>query len=194
MIRRGFTLVELLIVIVVIGILSAAMVMASSEAVTTAKATAIINDLRILQTAGQHWYFDNEANLVHTTNGYKFKLNGKNEQLHDILQSDTLGVKKYISNQNFALNTGESGDYQNMYASVGGYSVYLGFNNTVCYSVFRISDNAKMTDQSRLREKLKSRAKSSRLVYYNYNGGANKQKETPYNGENFVCMKIFSLE
>ena len=57
--RKGFTLVELLIVIVVIGILSAMMMLSSSEAVTSAKATAIISNLRNLKTAALAYYSDN---------------------------------------------------------------------------------------------------------------------------------------
>ena len=191
MTRKGFTLVELLIVIVVIGILSVMMYMSSQEAITTARATAIVNDLRILYTAAEHWYFDNESGLtLSKSDGYHFKINGKDYKLHDALQSNSFGVKKYISNENFALNTGKSGDYQNMYAAVGGYSVYLGFGNTVCYVVCRISGDSKMKDNTRLREKLKGRTKGSRLVYYDYG----KQTETAYNGENFVCMRVFALD
>ena len=57
--RNGFTLVELLIVIVVIGVLSAMMMLSSTEAVTSAKAADIINDLRNCKTAALAWYADN---------------------------------------------------------------------------------------------------------------------------------------
>ena len=57
--RQGFTLVELLIVIVVIGILSAMMMLSSNEAVSSAKAAKIISDLRNLKTAVLAWYADN---------------------------------------------------------------------------------------------------------------------------------------
>ena len=56
--RKAFTLVELLIVIVVIGILSAMMMLSSSEAVSSAKATAIISDLRSLKTAALAYFAD----------------------------------------------------------------------------------------------------------------------------------------
>jgi prepilin-type N-terminal cleavage/methylation domain-containing protein len=194
MIRKGFTLVELLIVIVVIGILSAMMYMSSTEAIAMADVTKITNDLRMLSTAAQHWYFDNEASIYETSDasdkGYHIKINGKDMRLHDALASDTYGVKKYISNHNFQLNTGKQNDWKNMYAAVGGYSVYLGFTNTVCYVVYRLSGDDKMKDYASIRDKLKGRRNTVNLVYYNFD----KQTETPYNGENFVCVRVFALD
>ena len=58
-VRKGFTLVELLIVIVVIGILSAMMMLSSTEAVSSARAADIISDLRNLKTAALAFYMDN---------------------------------------------------------------------------------------------------------------------------------------
>ncbi|MBQ9419346.1 MAG: prepilin-type N-terminal cleavage/methylation domain-containing protein [Synergistaceae bacterium] len=57
--RQGFTLVELLIVIVVIGVLSAMMMLSSTEAVSSARASDIVSDLRNLKTAALAWYADN---------------------------------------------------------------------------------------------------------------------------------------
>ena len=56
--RKGFTLVELLIVIVVIGVLSAMMMLSSTEAVSSAKASDIVSDLRNLKTAALAYYAD----------------------------------------------------------------------------------------------------------------------------------------
>ena len=65
--RKGFTLVELLIVIVVIGILASMMMLSSTEAVTTAKATKIISNLRNLKTAALAYYIDSMDYFVDKT-------------------------------------------------------------------------------------------------------------------------------
>lgn len=56
--RRGFTLLELLIVMVVIGVLSAMIMFAADEAITSAKASNIIANLRNLKTAVLAWHAD----------------------------------------------------------------------------------------------------------------------------------------
>ena len=68
--RKGFTLVELLIVIVVIGILSAMMMLSSTEAVTSAKASNIVSNLRNLKTAALACYTDSMDDFAgeNTTN------------------------------------------------------------------------------------------------------------------------------
>lgn len=49
--RSGFTLVELLIVIMIIAILAGMMMLATGSATNTANATRVINDLRALKSA-----------------------------------------------------------------------------------------------------------------------------------------------
>ena len=68
--RKGFTLVELLIVIVVIGVLSAMMMLSSTEAVTSAKAAKIISDMRVMKTAILEWYMDNMDRVGKYNNEY----------------------------------------------------------------------------------------------------------------------------
>ena len=56
--RKGFTLVELLIVIIVIGILAGGMMLASGSASDSAKASSLISELRNAKAAGIFWFAD----------------------------------------------------------------------------------------------------------------------------------------
>ena len=58
-IKKAFTLVELLIVAMVIGILVAIMVLSGSQATTTAKANNILNDMRHIRDAARMYFWDN---------------------------------------------------------------------------------------------------------------------------------------
>ena len=82
--KKGFTLVELLIVIVVIGILSAMMMLSSTEAVTSAKAAAIISDLRNHKTAALSWFADNLEEVEQMTSGFALST----DVIHKYMGSD----------------------------------------------------------------------------------------------------------
>ena len=56
--RKGFTLVELLIVIAVLGSLSAAMTMSSTTATAKAKAASIVNNLKICTSGATIYNFE----------------------------------------------------------------------------------------------------------------------------------------
>ena len=86
--REGFTLVELLIVIVVIGVLSAMMMLSSTEAVSSAKAADIVSDLRNLKTAALAFYADNLA----SADKDGFSLSGTDEAKY------RTAILKYMNN------------------------------------------------------------------------------------------------
>ncbi|MBQ7168613.1 MAG: type II secretion system protein [Synergistaceae bacterium] len=83
--RKGFTLVELLIVIVVIGILSAMMMLSSNEAVTTARANNVASNLRNLKTAALAYYTDH----ITDTEADNFKLADKKDDIFGYLSGKT---------------------------------------------------------------------------------------------------------
>ncbi len=65
--RKGFTLIELLVVISVLGAIAAMMSISSGEAMTSAKAGNIINNLRNFVTAANEYYFDHMSDLYSAT-------------------------------------------------------------------------------------------------------------------------------
>lgn len=132
--HKGFTLVELLIVIVVIGILSAMMMLSSTEAVTSAEASNIVSNLRNLKTAALSLYTDEldyaDAGclVVGDVNSTTDKTNGSFDK-----------VIKYMNNS-------EASDFVN-------YGITSTANDG--WFVYR-----KNINDSRVREKLAGRAKS----------------------------------
>ena len=92
--RKGFTLVELLIVIVVIGILSAMMMLSSTEAVTSAKVNNIVSNLRNLKTAALAFYVDNMDGVAEGTIT-DAKLNDEDGNVWTYLGASEIPDKKF---------------------------------------------------------------------------------------------------
>ena len=202
--RKAFTLVELLIVIVVIGVLAIMMIFSSTEAVATAKATKIISDLNLMKRAVNAWYLDNYERLhVVGTDGFHVdaKLDKKGNytggtRLHDYLNNNSSEIGKYFSNANVSFNSSkanwEHASRDQYGASTGNYGVYFGYGNTICYVLYKVSDHNDNTN-AKLKAKLKARAKSAGLLTYDFKAG--KVKHKAYDGVAAnVFMEAFSMQ
>ena len=75
--RKGFTLIEILILFAIIGILSGVMALMNRNAVSSAQANHIIHDFRNLKTAAMLWRNDNPKSTTHDRKAILQYLNSK---------------------------------------------------------------------------------------------------------------------
>ena len=75
--RKGFTLMELLILFAIIGALSGAMALMNKDAASSAQANHIIHDFRNLKTAAMLWHNDNPKSATHDRKAILNYLNSK---------------------------------------------------------------------------------------------------------------------
>ena len=141
--RKGFTLVELLIVIVVIGILSAMMMLSSTEAVTSAKASNIVSNLRNLKTAALSLYVDSLDKW-------------KDSTTYTDLTSNKTQLIKYLNNGNE--NVADYANYS-IEVAIDSNNNGLTIAEKNWYLKYDLSG-----DDSRIKSKLAGRAKSIGLL------------------------------
>ena len=174
--RKGFTLVELLIVIVVIGILSAMMMLSSTESVASAKANNIISNLRNLKTAVTAWYADNLDKVK--KDGDTWKIDGKNVSAF-VEDNGKTEILKYLNNEN-SITLGNKGD-----TTDGHYLLVSGPSSKTWYVCYNLGSS-----EQRVKDKLTSKAKSIGLL------GADKGNVdfSDYSGKAMVAMLVLTLE
>ena len=181
--HRGFTLVELLIVIVVIGVLSAMMMLSSTEAVSSAEAAKVISNMRNLKTAVLEWYADNLDRVKIDTDKHPkiFSKDGTSKQIFPDFTGSPAGkaeILKYLNDASFTLaskSTNKAGEY-----------IVADVNWTTWYVFYNLDGKAK------LKEKLASRAKSLGLKGNDSIGNIDKTKD--YTNEKYVMLPILELE
>ena len=185
--REGFTLVELLIVIVVIGILSAMMMLSSTEAVSSAKANNIISNLRNMKTAVTAWYVDNIDKVVKdgTNNDgsgkYYIDVDGTNTNFTNFVKDHSSEFLKYFNNESSMTLKGPA-----QATNAGDYTL-KDVDRHKWYVYYNVGSDAKV------KEKLAGRAKSLGLV------GASEPDNHPvtdsayYTNQKVVGMLILDL-
>ena len=191
-VRKGFTLVEIMIVILVIGILAAAFVYSSTEAITTAKATRIIANLHTVRNAVLQFYGD-------YPDIFESKAYANKKGIQNYLQANPeykQVIKNYIdTGKNTDIRFQEGGYVKSDVLPVieGCYGVAdAGEKNT---SGERYADNrftwfvgyGLTKDEDKVGEKLRARAKSEGLLFSGRIPNYNKNK-----GEHdVVWLRVF---
>ncbi len=97
--RKGFTLVELLIVISILGVLGASMSMATKDSTAKAKATKILSDFRTIGGAVALYKMDSSDTIPSTAyfknHSEDYLFNGKMGQ-YSVTSDDATGTKWYV--------------------------------------------------------------------------------------------------
>ena len=104
--RKGFTLVELLIVIAVLGALAASMSLSAKDATPKAQAARILNDFKILKTAVMLYNFDSRDEGPTTANAITYFNNHSGDYLAGKLKQFTVAADTTNTNQWNATYTG----------------------------------------------------------------------------------------
>lgn len=169
--RKGFTLVELLIVIVVIGILSAMMMLSSTEAMSSAKASNIVSNLRNLKTATLAWYADH-VDLVSLDLSVTDGLSSHNDE-----------ILKYFNNEGSITLKGND-------AGGGSYSIVSSTNGKNSSNVWYIGYVFSDADKTSVREKLAGRAKSLGLKFGGNGSSLGTLSTTDYSSANAVWLLV----
>ena len=192
--RKGFTLVELLIVIVVIGVLSTMMMLSSTEAVTSAKASNIVANLTTLKKATLAWYMDN---LDKVQEDGRVKIGNETHPIQEwndsyIHLSDYLGHvgdTGINSNTKYSFTNSEGNKQTNTDLKEGFYGVCDGGGiagkRHIWYVGYRFQAN-----ESAVREKIANRLQSAGLMF----GTADAHPDKDGDNAAAVWLQVLNLK
>ena len=181
--RRGFTLLEMLIVILVIGILISSLMIGAFESFRTAEANNIINNMQQIKIAAFAWYKDNLSRIVLDSDSvYKIRTKGNDQDFAEFVLSRKSEILQYIDKA----------------ASITLRSSIEGSSDTREYLLTALDRNRKWyvcfdtdTSGASIKEKLAGRAKT--LGLYGMDAEDIESVSDVYEGHKFVCMLILKL-
>lgn len=196
--RKGFTLMELLVVIVTLGILSAVMLLSSLEAVSTADANNIINNMQQIKVAVYAWYKDNLSRIIpDKSQGYVIRTNGVDQLCKYFIRDHQSEFLQYLDNTNsLVLRAKDDSRGSN---NIGEYALITLKNNKywyVCYTLGKTSDiitkYGSESPELMIKRKIAGRAKMLNLSGKSSIGN-DTIEEAVYTDQQFVCMLILQL-
>ena len=97
--HEGFTLLELLVVIITLGILSVVMTLSIKTMSTTADANNVINNMLMLKNAALAWYKENLSRMViDSQGGCKINVKGAELTFDEFVDTRSKDILQYLDN------------------------------------------------------------------------------------------------
>ena len=196
--RKGFTLMEMLVVIVTLGILSAVMLFSSLEAVSSVDANNIINNMQQIKTATYAWYKDNLSRIIPDgSGGYNIRTQGTDQNFSDFVRDHKDEILQYLDNKGSLIlryqeeSPNNTGDYTLAQVKVNNRKRWY-----VCYSTgttsIIIKDHGEESPELMIKKKLAGRAKTLTLSAKT-SITDDKINAAVYTDQKWVCMLILEL-
>ena len=191
--REGFTLLEMLVVIITLGILSAVLTLSVVRMSATADANNVINNMIMLRHAVLIWYQKNLSRIViDSKGGRKINVNGTELTLDDFVKNYGEEILRHLDNRNLLILRPSNKDDNN---NTGDYTLQAMNNNTqwyVCYNSgsinYTVTNYGEESPILDIKQKLAGRAKGLGLKGKD-DITKNPTAQYTYNHK-FACMLI----
>lgn len=197
--HKGFTLLEMLIVIITLGILSTVITLSVKNMPTTAEANNIINNMIMLRHATLVWYKENLSRMViDSKGGCKINVNGTALTFDEYVKNYGEEILRHIGNRkSLILLSG------NTKSDTGNYTLQSINNNKqwyVCYNSgttsWTITNYGEESPILEIKKKLAGRVetlrKKERLVIKGKDD-ITKNPTDQYTNQKFMCMLILDF-
>ena len=196
-IRKGFTLMEMLVVIVTLGILSAVMMFSSLEAVSSVDANNIINNMQQIKMATYTWYKENLSRIIPDgSGGYKIRTKGTDQTFRDFVKEHQDEIRQYLDNTGTLIlrpdkeDKNNTGDYTLIEVTVNKRKNWYVCYNSGTTSIIK-TQHGEESPELRIKDKLAGRAKTLQLS--GKTDIANDKFQNVYTDQKWVCMHILQL-
>ena len=193
-IRRGVTLLEMLIAITLICMVSAISIFSTLEASASAESQNIINNMNHIRAAVLMWYRQNSSRLVpNSSEGYRIKTDETEQSFADFVLDHSSELLRYLDNKSSLIlrstqsSENNTGDYTLIaIKSTKQWTVY------VCYNLGTTrNDSDTEASNIKIKKKLVGNAKTFGLL--GKVNIANDKMNGVYNGQKFACMPVLDL-